>query len=171
MCSNADETINYFVSECIKLTQKETKRTDDQIDRSIHWEICRTKRITVATKWYRHEREADVENENCKVFQDFTVQTYHVITSRRPDLIIVDKERNECQIIDFALPYNARAYDKEEEKVDKYLVKETEESVKYENEGSCSKNWSFENQRLENIGIETKIIELQEMVLLYGRTL
>ena len=95
----ADETINFNVSECTKLARKEYKRRHDWIGRHIHWEICGAKRILVTAKWYEHQHKAVIKNETWKVPWDFTVQTGHVITARRSDLIIVDKERNECQII------------------------------------------------------------------------
>ena len=38
-----------------------------------------------------------------------------------PDMIAIDKERHECQIINFAIPYDTRVDDKEVEKIEKYL--------------------------------------------------
>ena len=38
---------------------------------------------------------------------DFSIQTDHVIEARRPDLVVVDKERS-CKIIDFAVPGDSR---------------------------------------------------------------
>ena len=52
---------------------------------------------------------------------DFTVQTDHFITARRPDIIFIDKKHHECQIIDFAIRYNPSVDDKEVEKIEKYL--------------------------------------------------
>ena len=52
---------------------------------------------------------------------DFTVQTDHFITARRPDIIFIDKKHHECQIFDFAIPYNPSVDDKEVEKIEKYL--------------------------------------------------
>ena len=47
---------------------------------------------------------------------DFEVQTDHHIEARRPDLIIVDKEKKTCQIVDFAIPGDHRVEMKEREK-------------------------------------------------------
>ena len=41
-----------------------------------------------------------IENDSCKIVWDFTVQTDHFVTARRPDMILTDKEQHECQIID-----------------------------------------------------------------------
>ena len=46
----------------------------------------------------------------------FTVQADLFITARR-SVIVIDKEHHECQIIDFAIPYDTRADDKEVEKI------------------------------------------------------
>ena len=54
------------------------------------------------------------------------MQTDHQIEARRPDLIIVDKERNTCQILDFAIPGDHRVEMKEKEKREKYQDLERE---------------------------------------------
>ena len=120
MCSRADEAINH-ISECSKLAQQEYKRRHDWIGRHIYWEICGANKIHVKSKWYEHEPEAVIENDSCKILWDFTVQTDHFITARRPDKIFIDKEHHECQIIDFAIPYDTRVDDKEVGKIEKYL--------------------------------------------------
>ena len=50
---------------------------------------------------------------------DFSIQTDHVIEARRPDLVVVDKERN-CKITDFAVPGDSRIEEKEKDKIGKY---------------------------------------------------
>ena len=56
----------------------------------------------------KHKPESFLENEKSQLLWDFEVQTDHHIEARRPDLIIVDKERNTCQIVDFAIPGDHR---------------------------------------------------------------
>ena len=67
-----------------------------------------------------------IENDKCKILWDFTVQTDHIIQARRPDMIVIDKETNKTQVIDFAIPYDSRVDSKEMEKIEKYqdLVRE-----------------------------------------------
>jgi len=48
------------------------------------------------------------------------MQTDPVIEARRPDMIIVEKKGNKCQIIDFSVPYDTCADEKENEKIQKY---------------------------------------------------
>ena len=70
-------------------------------------------------KWYEHEPESVLENEDHKILWDFSIQTDHVIEARRPDLVVVDKERS-YKIIDFAVPGDSRIEEKEKDKIKKY---------------------------------------------------
>ena len=58
-----------------------------------------------------------LENETHKLFRDFDIQTYHLISARRPDLI----KKRTCRIVDFAVPTDHRIKLKENEKKDEYL--------------------------------------------------
>ena len=49
-----------------------------------------------------------MENDKCKILWDFTVQTDYEIYGRRSDVIVVQKNKNLCQIIDFACPYDGK---------------------------------------------------------------
>ena len=51
---------------------------------------------------------------------DFSVQTDHVIKARRPDLVVLEKKRRSCEIIDFAVSGYSRIEEKEKEKIEKY---------------------------------------------------
>ena len=57
---------------------------------------------------------------------DFSIQTDHQLEHKGPDLVEVDKQQAVCQIIDVAVPGDARVELKEKEKIDKYqdLAKE-----------------------------------------------
>ena len=51
---------------------------------------------------------------------DFSIQTDHVIEAQRTDLVVVDKKKRTCKIIDFAVPGDSRIEEKEKEKIEKY---------------------------------------------------
>ena len=53
------------------------------------------------------------KRKKCNILQDFTVHTGHEIYWRRPDVLVVQKDKNLCQIIDFACPYDERVDTKE----------------------------------------------------------
>ena len=57
-------------------------------------------------------------NETHKLLWDFDIQTDHLISTRRSDLIIIN---NNNSIVDFDVPANHRVKLKESKKKDKYL--------------------------------------------------
>ena len=68
-----------------------------------------------------HNLEPILENATHKLLWDFNIQTDHLISARRPDLIIINKKKRTCKIVDFAIPADHRIKLKECEKKDKYL--------------------------------------------------
>ena len=71
-------------------------------------------------KWYEHLPERAIENEQLKVLWDFNIQTDHTIEVRWPDLVIIDEEKKQVHIIDFAVPFDSRVVEKEKENIEKY---------------------------------------------------
>ena len=76
--------------------------------------------IEVSEKWYQHEPDTVVENEKSKILWDMNIWKDHIIEAHRPDIVVIDKAKNHCQIIDFAVPYDSRVEQKELEKKEKY---------------------------------------------------
>ncbi len=57
-----------------------------------------------------------------KLLWDFDIHTGHLISARRPNLIIINnKKKRICKIVDFTVPADHRIKLKEWEKMDKYL--------------------------------------------------
>ena len=56
-----------------------------------------------------------------KLLWDFNIQTDHLIPARRQDLIVINKNKRICKIVDFAVPVDHRINLKECAKKDKYL--------------------------------------------------
>ena len=112
-----------------------------------------------------------MENDKYKILWDFTVQTDHETYGRRPDVIVVQKDKNLCQII-FACPYDRRVDTKELEKIEHYqnLAQGLRKIWKMKVKviplviGVLGltpiklRNW------LQKIGIETQISKLQKTV-------
>ena len=63
---------------------------------------------------------------------DFNIQTDRLIPARRPDLIIINRKKRICKIVDFTVPADHRINLKESEKKDKYLnlARELKKAVK-----------------------------------------
>ena len=120
MCKEMNETTNHIVSGCSKLAQLEYKARHDKVATAVHWCLAKKFNLEHADQWYKHRAEAVCENESVKLLWDFNVYTDHVIEARRPDIVVVNKKEQTCQIIDIAVPQDHRVDIKEDEKCEKY---------------------------------------------------
>ena len=68
-----------------------------------------------------HNPASVLENYTHKLLWDFDIQTDHLISARRPDLIIINKKQRTCKIVNFAVLADHGIKLKESEKTDKYL--------------------------------------------------
>ena len=78
-----------------------------------------------------------MKNDSWKILWDFIIQT----EARRPDMIIIDKTRNECKIIDLACPFDSRIEEREKDKMKGYndLKRELKKNTVYASENNpCS---------------------------------
>ena len=101
--------------------QKEYKTSHDWVGKVIHWELCKKFKFNLMNKWYMHNPAAVLENETHKLLWDFNTQTDHLISARWLDLIIINKKKRTCKIVDFAVPADNREKLKESEKEDMYF--------------------------------------------------
>ena len=120
MCRKVDESIDHIVSGCSKLAQNEYKRRHDNLGKIVHWKLARKCNFEAANKWYGHEPERFLDNEDYKILWDFSIQTDHVIEARTPDSTVVEKKERSCKIIDFAVPGDSKIEEKEKDKIEKY---------------------------------------------------
>ena len=73
-----------------------------------------------------HNPAPVLENDTHKLLWDLDIQTDHLISARRLDLIIINKKKKKkekkiCKIVDFVVPAGHRIKLKECEKRDMYL--------------------------------------------------
>ena len=55
--------------------------------------MCKKFKFDHTNKWYMHNTAPVLENDTHKLLWDFDVLTDHLISARRPDLIIVNKKK------------------------------------------------------------------------------
>ena len=91
LCGDRDETINH-ISECGKLAQKYYKARHDCVGKVIHLDMCKKFKFEHANKWYMHNPAPLLENDTHKLLWDFDIQTDHLISPQRRDLIIINKK-------------------------------------------------------------------------------
>ena len=120
LCGDRDGTINH-ISECSKLAQKEYKTRYDWVGKGIHWEMCKKFKFAHTNKWYTYNPAPVLESNTHKLLWDFNIHTDHLISYRRPNLIIINKKKKNCKIVDFAVLAEYRIKLKKCKKKDKYL--------------------------------------------------
>ena len=120
MCRERNETFSHIISECSKLTQKEYKRRHHNVGKYIHWKLCKKYNIHSKARWYERSPKGIVESNDIKILWDCAIECDKEIDARTSDIAIVDKLHREVKIIDVAIPGDARVFEKEIEKIEKY---------------------------------------------------
>jgi len=119
--SEREEIVAHIVSECSKLAQKQYKQwRHDKVAQVLHWQLCKDNKIEYNEKWYKHQPKTVVENENAKILWDMRIQTDKVLAHNKPDIVIINKGKRLCTIIDVTCPFDTRVLDGEREKIDRY---------------------------------------------------
>ena len=115
-----------------------------------------------------------MENTKCKILWHFTEQMDHEIYGRRPLISVAQKDKNLCQIIDFACPYDGGVHTIELEKIEHYqdLAQELRKiwnmKVRVIPLVICALGTTpIKLRKLKQIGIETQITEMKNTVLLH----
>ena len=104
-----------------QISSKRVKARHDWVCKVIYRELCKTMKFDHTSKWYMHNQESVLENNMHKILWDFEIQTDHLISVRRPDLVIVNKNKRICRIVDFVVLVDHSVRLKENEKKNKYL--------------------------------------------------
>ena len=95
---NRDKIINHTISECSKLVQKEYKTKHNWGYKVIHWELCKELKFDYKNKWYTPKPDSVLEIEMHKLLWDFEIQTVHLISTRQPDFIIINKKKENTDL-------------------------------------------------------------------------
>ena len=129
LCDDRSETIDHIINECGNLTQREYKTRHEWAQKEIYSELCKKIKFDHTNKWYMHNPESVLENERHKLLWDFEIQTDHLISAMRPDLVIVP--------VDHKVKLN------ESEKRDKNLdlAKELKRTMEHESGCDTNRNW------------------------------
>ena len=140
----------------------------------IQWELGKEFKFSHTIKWYIHNPESVLGNKTYKVLCDFEIQTNHLMLTREPDLVIVNKKKKTCRIEDLAVPANHRVKPKESEKKDKYLnlARELLKTVEHESDSDTMVIGMFctvtkgSIKGLEDLEISRRVENIQTTTLL-----
>ena len=83
--------------------------------------MCKKFKFDHTNKWYMHNPAPVLENDTHKLLRDFDIHTDHLISARRPDLIIINKKKENFQNCWLCCPADNIIKLKECAKKDKYL--------------------------------------------------
>ena len=161
MCGEKDESMGNLVGECSKLAQTEYKHRHDAVARMIHWNIAHSNGLDVLSKWYEHKPEGVIENDHVKLLWYFNIQTSTFIQARRPDVVVVDRDRKTCNIIDIAVPGDAGIVE-----IEKYQDLRREVARLWNVVGALGAVTPNLSKHLDAIGVTTRIELLQKAALL-----
>ena len=95
LCGDRDETINHIISECGKLAHKEYKTRHDWVGKVRHWQMYKEFKFDRTKKWYMHNPASVQENDTHKLLWDFDIQSDHLISAIRSDLVTIRKKKKE----------------------------------------------------------------------------
>ena len=70
----------------------------DRLEKVIYWELCKKFKFDLTSKRYRHSPQSLRENETHTILWDFVIQTDHLISARRPDLVIVNNNNKKVNL-------------------------------------------------------------------------
>ena len=123
LCGDFNETLEHLVAGCKVMANSEylARHNRALMVMAIAWakEYGLVAREVV---WYKENwtRGKVLENANSKLIWDFEFNLRKTTTSRRPDLILEDKEKSKIWICDMACPQQANIVAKRHEKLTKY---------------------------------------------------
>ena len=84
MCCQAKETLSHIVIGCSKLAQQEYKRRHNNVARVVRWDLQGKCSFSRVDKWFEHQPETVLENNDYKLLWDYNIQTDRQINARRP---------------------------------------------------------------------------------------
>ena len=116
LCGDAPEYIDHLLSGCSSIAATMYKQRHDSVAKIIHWALSRQFDLAVPTHYWNHVQQSVSENSRVKLLWDFNVYTDHVLSARRPDVVVMNKEEASVQIIDIAVPADCNITSKEAEK-------------------------------------------------------
>ena len=90
--------------------------------------LCKKYHLPVSEKWWEHNGEKVLRNEEVKILWDFKIQTDKYLAHNIPDITVVAKKQ--VWLIDVAIPGNSRINQKEVEKITKYHARPESRSRK-----------------------------------------
>ena len=120
VCQNRPETISHILSGCDNLAKKEYLDRHNGLAQYVHHAICQSFDIQTCAKWHVHKPPEVIMLKNVEITYDSIISTDRPYVFNRPDIVVRDKEKKKCYIIDVSCPNDINVSQKEQEKITKY---------------------------------------------------
>ena len=79
--------------------------------------MCDKYNLKRSEKWHEHDPEGVVENEEVNILWDVMIQCDTEIKARKPDIVVVNKNKRSCAMVDIAIPGDIRVSEKKKENI------------------------------------------------------
>ena len=117
MYGEFEETIDHILAGCPVLAQSDYIQRHDRAAGYINWKILQYYHFPAADNWYDHKPDTVTENEGATILWDMPVSTDSQINAIRPDIIVKDKKKSRCFMIDMTIASERNASIKQVEKL------------------------------------------------------
>ena len=132
MCGKQEETLTHILGSCESISESlYLKYRHNQVGKIVYQEFLENNGVkTQAPAWKPKEvmKTGDLE-----LWWDKKIHVTNKVEHNRPDLIIWDRNKNKCKIIDFSVPLDGNVTRKEIEKVNNYVPLVNELQQMYRN--------------------------------------
>ena len=126
LCKVQNETVQHIVSGCKMLCANQYTFRHNQVAKYIHWTVLRDLDIKVSDSWLKHQPAESVSKDGVTVMWDMFIITDKKVRHNRPDIVIHDRNKRNCILVDVAIPNCYNVVSKEAEKITKYRDLEVE---------------------------------------------
>jgi hypothetical protein len=104
LCKQHEETIDHITSGCPSLAKIEYLIRHNNVCAHLHYSICTALGFEMTNKWYTHMPNPMYEEGDVTVLWNQTVHTDTEVAANRPDIVIKNKKKKTCTLIDVAIP-------------------------------------------------------------------
>ena len=126
LCNSYDETVMHITSGCPMLASNLYTNRHNKIASYIHWCILNDIGAPTEKLWYKHKPTHSIDKNNHTIMWDLPIITDARVPHNQPDIIIHDRTKKTCLIIDIAVPQEINVIKKTAEKIRKYKQLEIE---------------------------------------------
>ena len=67
LCKEQGETIDHLINVCSKIAQTDYKERHNKVASMLHWNLCKKYNLPVSEKWWEHNVEKMLQNEEVKI--------------------------------------------------------------------------------------------------------